>query len=112
MICVRDAAGVLTGQHFSYALLDELKGLPIAARSHGVPLISVSLVAIGVPAPRANALDQLGIDAVAFYRQGVVGVGDVDRIHLLEIGGRIDLGAWWGGEDLHDGLAHLFPHHS
>ena len=93
MIFVRYGAGVLAGQHLFYALLDELKGLPIAACSHGITLVSVGFDAIGVPGPRANALDQLGTDTVAFYRQGVVGVGDIDRIHLLEVGGNIGLGA-------------------
>src|SRR5205823_3040919 len=108
----RRGAGVLAGQHLLYALLDELKGLPVAACSHGVALIPVGFDAIGVPVPRANALDQFGTDTVAFYRQGVVGISDVDGIHLLEVGGHIGLGAWWGRKDLHDGLAHLFPHHA
>ena len=87
--------------------LADLKGLPTAACSDGVTLISVGFDAIGVPGPRANVLDQLGTDTVAFYRQGMVGVGDVDRIHLFEVGGHIGLGAGWGRKDLHDGLAHL-----
>ena len=49
-------------------------------------MLAVLSACVRVPRAAAHAIDQCGIDAVAFDRQRVIGVGDIDLLHLLEIG--------------------------
>src|SRR5271155_5385523 len=74
VVRIRDLSRIFSLQNFAEAFLYRLKGLPVAARSHAVPLIAVALVSFRVPPPSADALDERGRNAVALDRERMIGV--------------------------------------
>jgi hypothetical protein len=62
---VRVLSRIFPLQNFTEALLHGLKGLPVAPRRHGVPLIELALISFRIPPPPADALDESGRDATA-----------------------------------------------
>src|SRR5437867_6859400 len=64
--------------------LDELMGLKISARCHGIAGSVIFLVAVRIPASIANLFDESGGDAITLYGEGVIGVRDVTSLDVLE----------------------------
>src|SRR5208282_6044723 len=72
VVRVRDLSRIFSLQNFAEAFLHGLKGLPVAARRHCVPLIEVALVSFRIPPPAADAFDESGRDAVSLDRQRMI----------------------------------------
>ena len=106
---VRDLSRIFALQNFAEAFLHGLKGLPVAPRRHGVPLFAVAFVGFRIPCAAADALDELGRDAVALDRQRMIGVRDVGVVDALEV--RVDIArrARRFREAFDDRLAHFLP---
>ena len=68
VILLGDGARVFSLEHLADALLDQLERLPIPARGHGVPVLAVLFVNIGIPASAAYPFDQRRRDAIALDR--------------------------------------------
>ncbi len=66
------------------AFLTALIGLPVAARGKSVAMFAVLFVVIRIPVTTAYALDQLGADAIAFNRQRMIGVGDINVFDMFQ----------------------------
>src|ERR1700678_3860093 len=109
VVRVRDLSRIFSLQNFAKAFLYRLKGLPVAPRRHGVPLIAVARVSFRVPAPPADALDKVRRDPVALDRQRMIGVCDIGVVDALEV--CLDIARWarrfWEAFD--DRLAHFLP---
>jgi hypothetical protein len=86
VILLRHGPGVLAAQDAAQTLLQRLEREPVAAGCERIALSAVLFVCVRVPRAAAHALDQCRTDAVTFDRQRVIGVGDIDPLHLLEIG--------------------------
>lgn len=55
-----------------------MKGLPVAARGERVPLLTVGLVAGGVPVARPDAINELRSHVIALNGERGVGVRWID----------------------------------
>ena len=109
MVRVRDLSRIPSLQNFAEAFLHGLKGLPVAARGHGVPLIAVALVSFRVPPPPADTLDKVWRDAVPLDRQRVIGVRDIGGVDALEVCVDIARRARCFWEAFDDRLSHFLP---
>jgi len=61
VVCVRDLSWISPLQNFAEAFLHSLKGLPVAARSHGVPLFAVAFVSFGFQVPLGTRSMRAGV---------------------------------------------------
>src|SRR5690606_1173627 len=86
MIVFDDRTGVLVVQDLRDAAFNRVECQPVTARGHGIAPLLVRRVVIGVPSAASNALDERLADAIAFDRQRVIGVGDVDLVNSLHVG--------------------------
>src|SRR5687768_5519066 len=74
MILLDDPASIRTLEDCAEGLLHQLESVPIASRGHGITARAVGLVVLW---PRANALDELWGDGIAFNGKRVIGVARV-----------------------------------
>ena len=110
MIAIGDRARVLVCQNRGNTLADHLEGLEVAARGHRVALLLVLIDVVGIPVSRAHAFDQIGADAIALDRKGMVGVCLVNIVYALEIGFGVIGHSRAFGKVFDDGVAHGLPH--
>ena len=83
VILVRDCAGVLALQHAPDAFLHSLKSLPVTARRHGVALLPVAFILLGIPGAAADAFNQFAADTIALDRQRMIRVCHIGIVHAL-----------------------------
>src|SRR5258708_1584672 len=68
MIVIRNFAGILTFYNPANASPHRLESLPVAPRSHGIPLLAIIRIRFWIPRPFADAVNQLRRDTIAFDR--------------------------------------------
>ena len=83
---INDGAGIVTLQDFTNTFPHGLIGLPVAAGGKRITMFPVILVFFRIPVTTAYALDQFRADTIAFNRQGMIGVLDVNIFDVFEIG--------------------------
>ena len=77
-------AGIFTLYDSNQILLHQGVSLKVSACGHGIAGSAVFVVAIRIPAPVANFLDESGCDAIPLYGERVVGVRYVARLHIFQ----------------------------
>ena len=69
MVSFEDAPRVGVIENLAQASPHHLEGLVVAFRGHGIFLLPVGGIPIGIPGPAANAFDELTAHPVALDRQ-------------------------------------------
>src|ERR1700704_1659045 len=110
MSCPDQSTRVSPSNNLRDGLLDLLECLPIATCRKRIATFTVRLILLGVPAARANAIDQFRRDAITFNRERVIGITFINAFDKLEISLLVAWQTWACRKRRYYSLSRSLPH--